>query len=29
VTALRNIIAATVDKLAADGFWDELGGMRG
>ncbi|HSZ66640.1 MAG TPA: LysR family transcriptional regulator [Xanthobacteraceae bacterium] len=29
VTALRNIIAATVDKLAADGFWDELGGTRG
>lgn len=29
VTALRNIIAAAVDKLATDGFWSELAGTGG
>jgi LysR family nitrogen assimilation transcriptional regulator len=29
VTALRNVIAAAVKELAADGFWSELAGKRG
>jgi DNA-binding transcriptional LysR family regulator len=29
VTALRKIIAAAVNELAADGFWGEVAGRRG
>jgi len=29
VAALRNVIAAAVNELAADGFWSELAGNRG
>jgi LysR family transcriptional regulator, nitrogen assimilation regulatory protein len=29
VTALRNVIAAAVNELAADGFWGEVAGERG